>query len=138
MDGEAVITWSPDLSDAEPKRHYTTMGKTNLTDVAWVLPVNEAHHFFKVAVTMGEPGIARDVAATAGTSADDVSISWSAVEGASHYRVYRSTAASGSKTPISSWQTALNYSDMTAEPGVAYYYFVSAAVTISWQPVRCS
>ena len=47
--------------------------------------------------------------------------------GASHYRVYRSASASGSKTPISGWTTALNYSDTTTEPGVAYYYFVVAA-----------
>jgi fibronectin type 3 domain-containing protein len=50
------------------------------------------------------------------------------VEGASHYRVYRSASASGSKTPISGWQTALNYSDTTAEPGVTYWYFVAAAM----------
>ena len=40
-DGEVEVSWMPDLSNAEPKRHYTVMGKTNLTDTAWVIPVNE-------------------------------------------------------------------------------------------------
>jgi len=124
VDGEAVITWSPDLSDAEPKRHYTTMGKTNLTDVAWVLPVNEAHHFFKVAVTMGEPGVARDVAATAGTSADDVSISWSAVDWAVGYNIYRSTVDNFSQAALIAYTTDTAYADATAVPGTWYYYWI--------------
>ena len=69
-----------------------------------------------------------NVTASNGSFADRVDIAWDAVEAASYYRVYRSTAASGSKTAVSGWQTALNYSDTTAAPGVTYYYFVAAAM----------
>ena len=31
---------------------YTVLGKTNLTDAAWVCPTNAAHRFFKVKVEM--------------------------------------------------------------------------------------
>ena len=33
-------------------RTYTVLGKTNLTDAAWVCPTNAAHRFFKVKVEM--------------------------------------------------------------------------------------
>ena len=124
VDGEAVITWSPDLSDAEPKRHYTVIGKTNLTDAAWVIPVNEAHRFFKVTVTMGEPGLARDVVATAGTSAEDVSISWSAVDWAVGYNIYRSTVENFSQATLIAYTTDTAYADATALPGTWYYYWI--------------
>ena len=121
---EVEVSWMPDLSKAEPKRHYTVMGKTNLTDTAWVIPVNEEHHFFKVTVTMGEPGIARDVAATAGTSAGDVSISWSAVDWAVGYNIYRSTVDNFSQATLLASTTDTAYVDATALPGTWYYYWI--------------
>ena len=121
---DVEVSWTPDLSNAEPKRHYTVMGKTNLTDSAWVIPVNEEHHFFKVTVTMGEPGIARDVAATAGTSAGDVSISWSAVDWAVGYNIYRSTVDNFSQAMLLASTTDTAYVDATALPGTWYYYWI--------------
>ncbi|MBQ2625524.1 MAG: InlB B-repeat-containing protein [Kiritimatiellae bacterium] len=121
---EVEVSWTPDLSNAEPKRHYTVMGKTNLTDTAWVIPVNEEHRFFKVTVTMGEPGIARDVAATAGTSAGDVSISWSAVDWAVGYNIYRSTVDNFSQATLLASTTDTAYVDATALPGTWYYYWI--------------
>ncbi len=121
---EVEVSWTPDLSNAEPKRHYTVMGKTNLTDTAWVIPVNEEHHFFKVTVTMGEPGVARDVAATAGTSAGDVSISWSAVDWAVGYNIYRSTVDNFSQATLLASTADTAYVDATALPGTWYYYWI--------------
>ena len=121
---EVEVSWMPDLSNAEPKRHYTVMGKTNLTDTAWVIPVNEEHRFFKVTVTMGEPGIARDVAATAGTSAGDVSISWSAVDWAVGYNIYRSTVDNFSQATLLASTADTAYVDATALPGTWYYYWI--------------
>ena len=121
---EVEVSWMPDLSNAEPKRHYTVMGKTNLTDTAWVIPVNEEHRFFKVTVTMGEPGIARDVAATAGTSAGDVSISWSAVDWAVGYNIYRSTVDNFSQAMLLASTADTAYVDATALPGTWYYYWI--------------
>lgn len=52
-DGTPKITWSPDLSNAEKPRTYTTLGKATLLDADWV-PVTEANkanmRFFKVTV----------------------------------------------------------------------------------------
>lgn len=71
------------------------------------------------------------IAATDGPYTTHVYMDWTSVSGASHYRVYRATSAGGTKTAISSWQSGLNYSDSSATPGVAYYYFVTAAVDSS-------
>ncbi len=51
-DGKPHITWSPNLNTNGEVRVYTVLGKTNLTDAAWVCPTNAAHRFFKVKVEM--------------------------------------------------------------------------------------
>ncbi|MDD5708384.1 MAG: M12 family metallo-peptidase, partial [Kiritimatiellae bacterium] len=71
------------------------------------------------------------VSATDGTSTTQVTLNWSAVTGASYYRVYRATSSSGTKTALGSWQTGLSYSDTSAVAGTTYYYFVVAAVDAS-------
>ena len=52
-DGKPVITWEPDLCDANPPRVYVEYGKTNLGDTDWT-PVTDANRaamrFFKVGV----------------------------------------------------------------------------------------
>ena len=123
--GEDVkVSWMPDLSNAEPKRHYTVMGKTNLTDTAWVIPVNEAHRFFKVKVTIGEPGRAKDVAATSGTSADEVTLSWRAADWAIEYNVYRATVDDFSRATLLATVDGTGFVDDTAVPGTLYYYWI--------------
>ena len=42
----------PNLNTNGEVRVYTVLGKTNLTDAAWVCPTNAAHRFFKVKVEM--------------------------------------------------------------------------------------
>ena len=139
VDGEVQVSWLPDLSDAEPKRHYTTLGKTNLTDSAWIIPVNEAHHFFKVTVTMGEPGLARDVAATAGTSTEDVTLSWSAVDLTLGYNIYRSTVDDFSQAVFIASVDGTGFVDDTAVPGTLYYYWiVSVANGGEWVRSECT
>lgn len=60
---------------------------------------------------------------------DRVEIAWNAVEGATHYRVFRNAANdSNGAAAISSWQTFLTYDDTTATAGQQYYYWVKAAV----------
>lgn len=61
--------------------------------------------------------------ATGGTSS--VSLSWTAVSGASSYKVYRGTV-SGSLTLLASGVTATTYADNTAANGTTYFYAVSA------------
>ena len=47
----AMIVMSNDVPNGEV-RVYTVLGKTNLTDAAWMCPTNAAHRFFKVKVEM--------------------------------------------------------------------------------------
>ena len=47
-----VISWTPNLNTNCEVRAYKVFGKTNLTDSAWVYPMNRSHRFFKVKVEM--------------------------------------------------------------------------------------
>ena len=51
-DGMPQVAWTPDLNTNGEVRVYTVLGKTNLTDAAWMCPTNAAHRFFKVKVGM--------------------------------------------------------------------------------------
>jgi hypothetical protein len=50
--GVPCISWQPNLNTNGAVRMYSILGKTNLTDAAWVCPTNAAHRFFKVKVEM--------------------------------------------------------------------------------------
>lgn len=67
--------------------------------------------------------------ASIGKYTDRVTVSWPLVRGATWYRVYRATTATGAKTPIGPWQTSGFFHDRTAVPGKTYYYFVQAAAS---------
>ncbi len=60
-----------------------------------------------------------------GSSGNNVTLSWNSVSGATSYRVYRATSATGTKTMLKA-VTATSYTDTTAEAGKTYYYFVAA------------
>ena len=122
VDGKPVISWTPDMSAAEPKRHYTLMGKTNLNDAAWVIPMNDAHRFYKVQVTIGEPGLATEVAAKA--SADGVALSWRAVDLAIGYNIYRATVDDFTCATLIASVSETAYVDVTAAHGVEYHYWI--------------
>ena len=121
---DVEISWAPDLSNATPKRYYTVMGKTNLTDTAWVVPVNEAHHFFRVMVSMREPGLVTGVAATAGASADEVTLTWRAANWDVEYNVYRATVDNFSRATLLASVDGTGFVDDTAVPGTRYYYWI--------------
>jgi hypothetical protein len=68
-------------------------------------------------------------AASDGTAADRVSVSWSSVVGASYYRVYRNTSNdSASATALSGWIAGTSYDDLTAEMGNQCFYWIKAAM----------
>lgn len=53
--GTPYVGWTPDLSNAFPKRQYTLYGKTELTNKTWQVVTPEdvkGCHFFKVEVSM--------------------------------------------------------------------------------------
>lgn len=66
---------------------------------------------------------------TATNSAGAITVSWSAVSGATAYTVYRSTSSGGTYTAISSNQTAATYTDPASglTNGTTYFYEVSAS-----------
>lgn len=69
------------------------------------------------------------VTATRGTYVDRVEVTWPSAAGASYYRVYRGTASDPAlSTPLRDWQTALTFTDATAEEGVGYFYWVRSAI----------
>src|SRR6266567_4304894 len=80
----------------------------------------------------GSPGVDDTLppAAPVGLSArglgDRVNLSWSAVNGAGSYTVYRSTTPGGEgATPLANGLTGAAYADLTAVGGTTYYYVLS-------------
>ena len=72
-----------------------------------------------------------EVSATQGEDFGAVIVSWSAVDGASRYSIWRSTSSSSSSsTCISSYQTGNAYRDTTATGGTNYYYWVKASTSM--------
>lgn len=71
------------------------------------------------------------VTASDGAYTNKVHISWNGVSGASHYGVYRATSAGGAKTLLTAlWVTDTSYEDGSASPGLTYYYWAKAAVSL--------
>jgi hypothetical protein len=67
------------------------------------------------------------MSASDGAYLDRVEVSWSAVNGATSYLVYRSDSLSGTKIPPNGFQTsALGGADQWEVPGFTYYYWVKA------------
>lgn len=73
--------------------------------------------------TTSKPNTPTNVKATAGTSS--ITVTWSSVSGADGYKVYRSTSASGSFSPLTN-VTNTTYTDYNVNTGTSYYYKVSA------------
>lgn len=69
------------------------------------------------------------IAATDGTSASYVQVTWVGVSGATHYRVAQATSPTGTRTDLGTWQTETTYDDTSATVGTTYYYFVRSATS---------
>ena len=67
------------------------------------------------------------VSASQGTSMNSVYIIWNSASLATHYKLYRATSKTGTKTAISDWQTDTSFTDDDVIQGTTYYYFVKAA-----------
>lgn len=64
------------------------------------------------------------LSATVNSNTAQVTISWSALGGATRYYVSRSTAVGGPYMDLPSYSTGTSYNDTIAAPGVVYYYKV--------------
>jgi len=69
-------------------------------------------------------GVPENVTVTA-ASATSVIVNWSAVAGATGYRVYRSTTASGAYSPVAN-TTSTSFTNSGLTSGTTYYYKVTA------------
>ncbi len=76
-------------------------------------------------------GTPLNVTATDATHNDRVTITWDAVAGATHYRVYRSDAGEGDYSLVEDLIAGTAYDDTGATPGVDWYYRVSACASSS-------
>lgn len=66
--------------------------------------------------------------ASDGIYTNRIAVTWNTVSSATHYMVYRSTSSvPNSASPITSWQTANNYTDYSANTGIIYYYWIKAS-----------
>jgi len=65
--------------------------------------------------------------ASDGTRSDGIAVSWASVNGATHYRIARSTNSSGAGYVLGGWYAGTSFVDSSATPGVTYYYWVQAA-----------
>ena len=113
--------------------HNDTSATPGVRFYYWVKATNAAGTSGFSSSNTGYRGLSAPggVSATDGTSTTQVTVTWNAVTGASHYRVYRATTSGGTKTALGSWQTGLSYADTSASAGTTYYYFVVAAVDAS-------
>jgi CubicO group peptidase (beta-lactamase class C family)/fibronectin type 3 domain-containing protein len=71
------------------------------------------------------PAAPAGVAASDGTYADRVRITWAASAGTSYYEVHRATSSGGTKSYLGS-VTGTTYDDTAATVGTTYYYWVRA------------
>ncbi|MBP1595591.1 MAG: exported protein of unknown function [Acidobacteria bacterium] len=76
---------------------------------------------------LGDVNPATGLSATGGAFCGFVHVSWDRVIGATHYRVFRASPETGTRTAITPWQTAVGHDDTTAAPGSIYYYWIKAA-----------
>jgi len=114
----------------------TTTYSTSYTDVGLSSGTN---YYYKVSSYNGTVESSQSSYASATTilnapsnvsasssSSSGVTVSWSAVNGATGYRVYRSTSSSGNYYEVGNGTSSTSYTDNSVSPGTTYYYKVSA------------
>ena len=81
---------------------------------------------------LGQPS---GVSASKGTVVNQVAVNWNAVPGATSYEIWRNTLSASYAAQQIGEATAATFSDLTAQPGAVYYYWVkarSATATSGW------
>jgi len=147
------LDWSPSPGATQYEVYRNSTNSVPFTPLATVdgagwsdvsVPSNEAYYYWVMAVNEDgrsgrsnraegylaapPPPAPSFVSASKGDYADRVTILWTIAEGASFYRVYRSTSASpGSAVEIGTQGSGAHWIDLTALEGVLYHYWVVAA-----------
>ena len=119
---------------------YNKTGQVVYTHTTWgnyVYPItwgglfNGMAHWGVTVIHLALP-TPTQVTATKGACVEGVYVTWhglsAGVTGQNYYRVYRGTVATGDdRAPLSGWLTNTAYGDSSAQAGVVYYYWVTAA-----------
>lgn len=107
-----------DIADNSTNRHYPAVaGYDMATGLGTINGANLYNAFIA-------PDVPTSVASAA--SAMALTVSWAAATGATSYKVYRASAASGPYTAIASGVAAVSYADTTSV-GLNYYYVTAVA-----------
>ena len=76
------------------------------------------------------PAAPTDLSASKGTFSDKVRLSWTGSENAMYYQIFRNTGNEQSgQVLIEASHPSTTYDDLSANPGVIYYYWVRACMT---------
>ncbi|MBY0522487.1 MAG: hypothetical protein K2R98_03780 [Gemmataceae bacterium] len=112
--------------------NQTNAAITRLADVHFTgnsftfsVPMQSIELFVLMPSQTGAPAAPSTLAAMAGNG--QVSLGWSAVNGATSYNVYRATSSGGEGgTPVATGVTGTSFSDTGLTNGITYYYQVTA------------
>ena len=123
--GGPYTTVGPNVTPAS----FTDSGLTNGTTYYYVVSAlnagGESANSAQVSATpAAPPGAPTNVTATAGNA--QVTLSWTAVSGATGYNVKRSTTSGGPYTTVGPNVTPTSFTDSGLTNGTTYYYVVSA------------
>lgn len=150
-----TITCTASDLDGDPLTYHWTKnggifeGDTSGPSVTWRAPSTQGNYTITCEVSDGEASDSEQVVINVNVDNDDpstlpapatvlasqgtmdmVQIAWSSVTGATHYRVYRATSETGTKTAIEGWGWITNnytFDFLGITQGVHYFYFVKAA-----------
>ncbi|MDD3877448.1 MAG: T9SS type A sorting domain-containing protein [Bacteroidales bacterium] len=111
------IKYTVNANSGTLRTGHLTLTAAGASNSPYVIEVNQA----------GVLAVPANLTASDGTFSDGVHVSWDALAGATHYKLYRSTVAGSNGTAITGWITPTTYIDNTVNGGDFYYYSVKAA-----------
>jgi len=103
-----------------------TNAKSGVLYTYWVVALNLGGASEKSSAANGVRKLASPTGLQSSASTTGATISWSPVDGASAYHVYRSTLNDSSSAVVVSSINECRYVDATASPGVDFYYWIVA------------
>ena len=148
----SFIAGSDSESKIELMNQNNFLGKGQLIKYNYVAPENGVFAMAITTVTNNPvwwlyafsneesiPVAPNNVSASQATYSDKIVISWSEVEGASKYQIYRNVIDNSSGATIVSGEITTNvYDDTTVTPDVDYYYWVKAGSDAGWSGFSAS